>query len=492
VGVFAAFALSRLPFLVYYYLPVWAEDTWGYFAPVAQLLDGEVPLFDIRTPGYPLFLWAIYLIGGDVDWVPVAQMAATLAGALFLVHAVARAYGRMALLAAVAMAGFVSSSTSVWYDGYLGPESLYSSSLMLIAALLIRIVRERKPRDYLALSCAIALAIMIRPAGLYLIVSSLLVLIYLAARQVQLRRVILAFLPLPMSLLALCSYNYLTCDKFSLNPFGVMNLTAATSTYWAEDPSLPAEYNEAIRAQNALIREDDRSVLQNEWDLNRLYGIYDRYYNESIYRGPLSRLPVDYDVRGKIALIAIKSDPGQYLKFIATQLHAYNIKNISYRAGYYTLLHYSYGSIMVARKFADAEMFRRFFASNNDGRSNLPYYKVEMVANGRAEVRTIDTLVKRIHLAFLGLQEIIFRQKIWGFAFLPVVLLSAVQWLRTRFVDERYSLIFSIASLHFGAGLLVAMVEESLWRYSYPTEFACYLSMALVPLLFVRNKDMAS
>ena len=80
----------------------------------------------------------------------------------------------------------------------------------------------------------------------------------------------------------------------------------------------------------------------------------------------------------------------------------------------------------------------------------------------------------------------IFRARPWIWIWWLVLSASAWRLLRSGGRDPGAGVIVALGTLHLGAGVLVSLVEIGEPRYSSPTEFAVYLSLALIPLLLSR------
>ena len=69
-----------------------------------------------------------------------------------------------------------------------------------------------------------------------------------------------------------------------------------------------------------------------------------------------------------------------------------------------------------------------------------------------------------------------------------MLVLSVTQLVRFRGRHFGAFLLLVLTLIPLGASLVVCLVEVATDRYSYPTQFVCYLSVALAPLLFAAGR----
>ena len=110
------FAITRLPFFIYYPIVNINNDSTHYFTVVDQIDKGMWPSFVIRTPGYPLFMKFVFLFFNKNISLIAIQNIFSLLTSLFFVYVIHKVYvssGRfkyLSLLASIGMGAFISSS----------------------------------------------------------------------------------------------------------------------------------------------------------------------------------------------------------------------------------------------------------------------------------------------------------------------------------------------------------------------------------------------
>jgi hypothetical protein len=140
-------------------------DSITYALPANHLAHGQgFDLSSQRTPGYPLFLAALWSVFGD-DFRPVVYaqhvLGAATAGLAWLLGRVA--LGRLpALLGGLAVA---LSGPQIIYEHYLMTESLFTLLLVIAALALIAGLRRTSWRLYLLAGFLFGLCALTRPVG---------------------------------------------------------------------------------------------------------------------------------------------------------------------------------------------------------------------------------------------------------------------------------------------------------------------------------------
>ncbi len=487
---FAVFILSRLPFFWYYPSVRAAQDTPGYLDVVTEIRAGHLPHFIYRPPGYPIFFWFVTLFSSRWIGVVYAQNLLSYASSLFLVYSVRRYRASLALPATLAMCGFLGSSQVVLYDIALLSDSLYASSIITAVALLVIAFREFKPL-YLALtSTAMALCVLVRPAGEYFIVILVAVLAYLFWQRQPMRSLAAFMVPFPALVLGLCTYNYGTISSFGLTSLGEANLVGATALFWEPDPRLPESVNLALKDLPASyarqdITAEDLQTMRTSWDADRLNLIYEKAFNRLIFseRWGWGRLGSGDYLKSRasiraVSLIAIQRHPVLYAKFVWVGLVEF-YKGVGYRFDIESSIAYRRrGNPLYGMSGSHPDEMAARLAAGSTEAAPAPVLQGEGAASGLERfLRYLQHLWQRLHAA-------IFQNAAWSYAYFIILTLSTFRLARSRGRDKSVFLLFMITLIPLGASLVVSLVVISADRYSYPTQFIYYLCVALVPLLF--------
>lgn len=458
-----AFLAPRLPFFWYHPRVDLSQDSGSYLDVANTMRAGHWPRFIFRTPGYPLLIWAVTAC---VDrWIAVifVQNLLSFASCLALVYAVRRLRRSLALPAALAMCGYLGSSQVLVYDVSLLSDSLYTNMVILAVASLI-LAASRPGAAALSLASALmALSILVRPAGAYFAVIYAVVAALLLWNRAA-RRAVLGFvLPFPAILLLFCGYNYLTIGQFVISPFAEANLAGATALFWEPDPGLPASVNNALEGlpdsyeRNGITRAD-LQLVRTSWDARKLFDVYAKAYNRLVWSagwGSGTRFgPGDYlhnrQYIREVSLAAIRRHPDLYAKYVWANLVSF-FEGIGYTFDF------------------QGSMSYRARGAGEGGA-------------GAAEPAT-ERLLERVQLGWQALHGALYQSVLWSWAYACLAALSLVRLVASR-GRHRGALLLSVLSLiPLGASLVVCLVEVATDRYSYPTQFICYLLVALSPLL---------
>jgi hypothetical protein len=485
------FCITRLPFFVSYPIVGLSPDTGSYTGIVDTLQKWNWPHFVMRTPGYPIFLWLVTAVVNRWIAVVVAQTLLSLAAALLLTYAFYRMDRLLAIPVALAMCGFLGSSEVLIYDTFVLSESFFTSTLMIAVSALVLGLRDGRPTMLSIASGLLALVILIRPAGIYLIIIFLIVSIFLMWNGFHFLSFLYFAVPFPTILLLFCSYNYVTLQQFVISPFGEANLVGATVLFWETDPRLPANVNLALKElpasyARAGVTAEDFKLLNSSWNADLLYGVYAKAYNRLVWAegwgGFGGRFGVgDYlpsrSILKETAEMAIRRHPKLYAKFVWTNL-VFFFRAIDYRFSFVSNIeerardHYvnkerSY-DLQMAKEYADAKP-----------PSSIEITKVDnltMVHISGSAWRRLQNFVEIQHLQ-------IFQGPIWCWGYFVMFALGLAQFVRFKGKHLGAFIVCILTSILLGAALLVSSVELALPRYSYPTQFIYYLAIAVMPLL---------
>lgn len=462
------FAATRLHFFWYSPHVGLSQDSQSYLDLADAMRQGHLPRFIFRTPGYPLLIWAVTSVVNRWIAVIVVQNLLTFLSALCVVRAVLRLDPKLALPATVAMCGFLGSTQVMLYDISLLSDSLYTSMILLCLSAVLVAFAGAGPAWFGAASAAMACAILIRPAGSYFCVIYALVLAYMLWNRFGPRALLGFAAPFPAMLLAFCAYNAATIGQFVISPFTEANLAGATALFWEPDPRLAPVANKALEGlpdsySKMGITQGDLALVRTSWDTDRLFEVYAKAYNRLIWSagwGSGTRFGGgDYlHNRGYIrdvSVIAIRRHPALYAKYVWVNLVKF------------------FGGIRYGFDVSSSLEYRE---------RAPPALAAPADAPGPGAV---ERGVLGLQRAWNSIHNAAFQNVIWCWGYFAVMVLSAGQLLRRRGRHLGAFLLLVLTLIPLGASLVVCLVEVATDRYSYPTQFAYYLSVALSPLLFM-------
>jgi hypothetical protein len=489
-----AFVATRLPYFWFNPRVDLSLDSGGYLELASQFGKHHWPQLIWRTPGYPLF---ILLVTTFVDrWLAIVfvQNLLSFLSSLCLVYAVYRLRRSLALPAALAMCGFLGSSQVLIYDISILSESLYTSTMILIIACLFLGFARDRALYFLAASFLMGWSILDRPAAVYFAVIYLFIALGLLWNRCR-PAVVAGFLaPFPVLILTLCTYNYVTAGKFMITAFAEANLAGATMLYWEPDPSLPPQVNTALESlpetyEKIGISREELALERTSWDTTQLFKLYAKAYNRLVWSsgfGAGSRLSgYDYmhnrTLVREAAMAAIRRHPSLYAKFVWVNLVEF-FRDVGYK--------YDFNASMAYRISGPTpDKVKAADLTQGGGFPEPPTEPLRRVSDDpkHHDPSTPERLLQRLQIAWQTLHGFVFQNVVWSFAYFIVGALSLAQLARCRARHLGAFLLCVITLIPIGASLVVCMFEVALDRYSYPTQFIYYLSVALFPLLWFRG-----
>jgi hypothetical protein len=490
VIVLAVVAAHRWWFFVDVPLPSIQPDSDSYFA-LAQLVgSSQWPHFEIRPPAYPLFLRGALRSTRSLFGVIIVQTLLSVASAIVMVVGAHRLKPALAPGVTIAMAAFLTGLWHIEHDTSILSETLYVNCIVFGIGFLILGFASGNAVHFAAASTALGLTILTRPAGLFLLAPFVLSLAFLLWNRHPLPQTLAFAVPLPLLLFALSSYNYYNAGVFAVTAWGEANLAVATFTMWDTRPDYPEKVNAEIREVRALIQErltdEDRAALASSWDPEQLAPIFLKgFYQPALDRA--SRIGETYlDSRRwirRISIDAVRTHPSTYAKFVRTMAYLFYVRNIRYRADLAVFLNFRMRGIYdtpVEPTSARAALFG--FFSQRRPVALAPKSGCEQSPEVPSIVPTVG---RRVHRVMQEYRDDWFGASGWAYA-AGIVLVIAV--LRLALSGGRHMgamILTMIGATAVAAGLIVCLVEYASHRYSYPTEFAYYVTVALAPLLWV-------
>jgi len=489
----AVFAVTRAPYFWYNPRVDLSLDSRSYLDVANLFRDGKWPQLLLRTPGYPLFILLVRSCVDRLIAVIFVQNLLSFLAALCLVYSVYRLRRPLALPAALAMCGFLGSSQVLIYDISLLTESLYTSTIILVVACLFLGFALDRAAFFSLASALMAWAILIRPAAAYFAVIFAVVLAYLIWNRFR-RGAILAFLaPFPALLLGLCAYNRATAGQFVITASAESNLAGATLLFWEPDPRLPPQVNKALeRLPDSYgkmgITQEELKLVRTSWDPGPLFDVYTKAYNRLVWSsgyGTGHQFGAgDYFQSRKYvrdaSIIAIRRHPVLYAKYVWVNLVMF-FGGVGYKFDIQSSLEYrATGPIPSEVRATDLE--------REGGRPAASMQTAAERGPASSDVPASEYFVRKLELGWQGLHGFVFQNVAWAWAYFAITALSLVQLVRSRGRHPGAFLLVVLTLVPLGASLVVCLVEEALDRYSYPTQFVYYMSVALCPLLWYAGR----
>lgn len=274
-----------LPFLAvrgayYLYHPVAGvyNDTASYAHPAHLMSQGQLPLFDLRTPGYPLVIWALRLFTDSTLAIPIFQSLVALLATGFLLEAVGDQMPWALFPAALGFSFRLTSYEAIRSETAYLTDSLFSSSLTVLFACLLFGLSGRGLSMWLGAGLALGYSIWLRPSGLLLLPVMALVLAFLWWKKHDVKAMLAAAIPVLVAGLSLYLYNFFTLGLFAITQFGWLNLLGATMTYLEAPPNSPPRAQAVVREFQSRISPEEKQILHTA-PLTTKVQVFSKHYN---------------------------------------------------------------------------------------------------------------------------------------------------------------------------------------------------------------------
>lgn len=513
------FVLTRLQYWVELPFPRYYADSETYLGVAFDIANGVRPMFDVRTPGYPLLLYGVLEGTGSVFALVIVQQLATLLSAYALCIACFLVRPSLSLFALIPAVALVGSQQGQLYDLAIMAEGPYAAAIVFAFAGLIAGLPRRSSPWLIFASIAMGVAVLLRPSGLFLAGTYVLVLAAMALCRSGKTAVLSFAVPLPAIVLALCAYNHATIGKFTVSPFGPANLSGVTATFVREVPDFPPPINAAIAQFRDRIPAEDHAVLRSNWDAWRLTEIYHRNYNEFLWFTLVPALE-DAGINGMMAQLpyfsrlnrhAISQGLPEYGKFVYASLYMlltgvgrdeWDGQRVDYERLYgeerYLKAGVSPGWRAQLSHLEDPERlaaFRRFSMREYDGPPPVGRRLPPLLPHGLAQAVAEDPQAFSPATRLANRYNVLVHTPVFinvGWVLLPPLLAAISAFVLWRFRGPRLTALATLGLIAplslLGASLLTALVEEGLDRYVYPTRFLFYMAPLLMVAIYQEVK----
>ncbi|MBF0553693.1 MAG: hypothetical protein HQK96_03965 [Nitrospirae bacterium] len=486
----APYLITRLPYFLYYPVVLIRPDSYGYFDVAMQILSGQWPDLSLRTPGYPIFIAAVFLFSKTILSVIAVQNLLSLLSALAFVYGIFISYRYMAPLAAFAMAGFITSHVQMAGDIALLSESLYVSVIVSAFAFMTIALQRRSAVFFALAGAAFAYTVYVRPAGLFVAAVFVLLIVYIWINGGSRRSLAAAFaLPFLSMLLLLGGYNYVKHKSFTLDNYGAAATISNAIFLEEDDNKYPRGLNAAIAKIRGTASTEQRAILNSTWNIKKyneiLNTIHSRGGGDGGVTGPISEAlgnPPANEIRQALRTLlfdAIRKHPLAFMKkaFISLLIYFDNC-----RGDYdiYNSIDGSYSSLYITANAGDTLV--RYLNPRP-----LPYFTVQtgnFGGNRAADAgEYVQTTPQWFHyLIYTKLHRAVFRSLFWPAAFVIAYIFSAFRLIRSGWKDMGVFILFTIGSAAMLHAIGVAATAFPNPRYSYTMEFAYYLLPLLLPI----------
>lgn len=508
-GIFLVlFLLTRLPYLLYYSVDILSNDSASYIAAALSILSSVLPMFDIRTPGYPLFLALIWTFSKSFFAVSVLQSAFSLFTGIFVIYLFDKIYKKFTVVFACFLTVYMTSSYFLLFESALLTEGIFTNMLLICAALMMISIKENKNKYWILFSISVALLILIRPAGLFFVGIMVLIILYFIINRNSLIKYVLLIIPFSVIIISLCTYNYFTLDKFTITPFGEANLSGVTILFMEKSDEYPEFVNTAIQQTLDSIPEKDRSYIKKYYGVTKMFDVFkDNFHRQmnfadNLMGGDTTKKYLDVQPYMRMVSVdAIKKNPLIYLKFFACNF-LYFFRNLGIELKYFDQLLYIYNKNVVRELFVKELDKKKWLQISSDRSVNdqVKDFLVEEIVQQKELKYIVEdqnneavfeyTFLKSVYEYYESFYNFFLRNIVWYIGFFTMFMLSFIILFKTKFSNPDAFIAFMIFMIFLLKALLVSMVESSLERYSYTVEFTVYFSIPFLLILIQNLKIM--
>jgi hypothetical protein len=297
-------------------------------------------------------------------------------------------------------------------------------------------------------------------------------------------------------MLLLPTYNYYSYGRFNITNGKELTLICGTSFYLEENKAYSDELNQAIRRVRGRYSEEDRRVVTQTWNLSEFIGSYykNEYWIIDQILTPFKGVPEEKEsglseVYRMVAMDSIRKNPGLFLKIFLMNLRLYFFRDITLAYDIYKgQLGNEYDQLVLRRDYGTwtkSEEQKRSLLREYYNPVENPYFVKKSKEDGYV-VELRPTLLREIHEEYNKAQYRLFRRTVWPIFLFATFLASVILLAVRKFRDTNSFLLIILTSSAIGHGIICSIFANTP-RFSAPTEFLYYLSVALLPVLLMRE-----
>lgn len=313
------FIFSRIGYFLIYPIPKITRDIFSYYEPAINIINNQLPLFNIRTPGYPIFLYISQVFVDKLQFVVLLQCIVT--ALVFNVILISifnsgkiKPNNKFLLLLTVILV--ISLPEYIDYNTAIIPISLFTDFIIASFTFFCFYFLLEKRNEYLFISLFfLLLSILLRPQGLFL-TPIILILFFDLTRYKQFKRLFYSLSILLIPIIGIIIYNKATINTVSYTGKFSTLVSVGSSIFCLEpNEKYSSEVNEGINDINSRINLENKKKFAESWDIIDLskrtsLKDYDLKYQFS------HLLSTHENELKQLAFDAKKKHPYIYLKFV--------------------------------------------------------------------------------------------------------------------------------------------------------------------------------
>jgi len=462
----AAFIISRLPFFLYFPIVGYHPDTAVYFLASEGLYHNQWPRFGVVPPLYPLFLWMTNFISNNVLIISVLQTVLSFLAALFFITISYKYLRRLTVFFAIGLSVFYMSSHSIAFDTMLLTESLYTSMLVAICALLIWAVFSDKNGVWVGLSIMLCALFLLRPIGMIAVILLVILFIYFVFNKFSLKKYLFLGLPYIIIIIFSMVYSRLTLGEF---------IPARLQNYYSK--SKTPTFDWAVKSYQGKTPHYSYEEWIDIIEKHRVKPIKEKENGEKVYKSKFMRF-----------LVFLNAVSYESRSFYDNEL--FRRYNEFYNYAYINKKYHG-NSLNIAPFEKDFKkiMFRNYL----ENLPNINFHQKADVTNPESEIRK-SLLFSTYNFVNNNIILPLFKTKIWIILMAMVIVISILKLYKTKLRDKESFIVLFFVSILFATGVFMVFTGHNTgnWRYTYPTVFIFYIVPVFLLILLKYNKKKCS
>lgn len=498
-----AFTVPRFFYFIYIPLPGIDSDSLTYWIAAYQMEIGEMPLFNIRTPLYPIYMYFMRSITDGAMTGIAIQMIATFFVHLFLLNSVYKYFKRLFIPLGIIVSSMVFLDFSIRFDtNYLG-EVFYINGVVLYFTLILRAIfnEDKSLKFWMFSSIVIGVILLARPAGMFLIPAQIIISIFLFIRKEGWKVIISTLAPMFLIIFSLCFYNLKSVGKFTVSPWGQMNLIGCVLGFIEPKAHYSEFTNNNINQIRSAQVNQEYETIRDTWDIEKLHDAFKFAYHLNgqftMAYMPDGKIPEHLDIIfNEFSILskeAIAENKLLYTKFFYMSF----VKHLEYFAqqnyGFFSGITDLYAHWLL---ITPDKVFNQGLISNGEISQEVKQYALANYYNNMPFDYDLKSKDLKNNFFFKLYDWINFKvltplmkNMFWIALFFLCWIISIFNFFKSKLKDNIWAFIACFGMIYIGANITASLVEVPVKRYMVPVEFFIYfvVILSIGKLIFKQN-----
>lgn len=452
------FAISRLPFFIFFTIVGYHPDTPVYFMALEGIYHGELPKFGNVPPLYPLFLYFLGLMSDNVLIYAYVQVFFSISSSLFLIYIFSKYIPKLTIPVSICLSLFFISSHSIVFDTTLVTESLYVSSWIALFGCFIWIVNSNRKICWILFSTLLSIPLLLRPNGIIVFFFLAIVLGYIFLSKRNKKLIFPLLIPFTTIVLTTLVYTYITLG--TILPDRVLNYVRSNKI---------STYNIAIDSYQG----DEVPYTIDEY--------------REVKKVKVKKDKLQHRKRGLLInnLVFLNSISYESIPFYDKEL--FYRYDLFYQKNYLDRIHSSNPNVIVPMSEAfKSRLYKNYYLSLPD----LDFARCCDVVNNPNSLMNKSIMFKSYNWIYKNIFLRFFRNKLMLLALGISLAFTIFILVKSKFSDKVALYSIFLYSLLLLTSMLTSISGHNPggMRYTYSTEFIFYISLVFIPYLWNLKK----